>query len=287
MVCVIWGGAFPAIKYLLSFFTPLELVKLRYILAMPFFLVILLKRRKTVRAAFRSHLRPILIASFFGVIGYNLSLAFGEMRIPPGIASLIINLSPVFTLTMSVMFLGERIDAPKLAGMLLSFLGLVVLVHLSSPGGTDYYLFALITLMAPISWAIYTVSSKALTERYDTLTVTSLAIVLGTIPLLFFLRPRDLSLIVNLPPVAWIVLIYLSYLCTAAGYLVWVLALRRMPSSSVASFVYLIPVFAVLISHFSLGEPITVRVVTGALLLLSGVYIVNRNKRKGRQNITE
>jgi len=286
-VCIIWGGAFPAIKYLLSFLTPLQLVKVRYILATPFFLAILLtKDRKKLLEVFRRFPLILLVASFFGVIGYNLSLAIGEVRIPSGIASLIINLSPIFTMALSFVFLKERITPSTAVGMMISFLGLFLLVRLgggSEKESSGYYLYALITILAPLSWAIYTVASKKLTDRYDTFTVTGLTIVLGTFPLFFTLCRADFQAMAAMNTKAWITLLYLSYISTSLGYTVWVLALRRLPSSKVASFVYLIPVFSVIISRIFLKEPITLFIISGATLLLSGVYIVNKSKSKKQQ----
>lgn len=290
-VCMIWGGAFPAIKYLLSFLTPLQLVKFRYMIAVPFFLVILLKKDKiTIGEIIAKYTAPLLIASFFGVIVYNLALAYGEMEIPSGIASLIINLSPIFTLILSLMFLKERITVSMILGMTISFSGLFILVRLGAPGegaNSNYYLYALITVLAPLSWAIYTIASKKLTEKFDAFTITGLTIVIGTFPLFFTLRGGDFLALGKMTPTAWIVLLYLSIASTSLGYTVWVLALRSLPSSKVASFVYLIPVFSVIIGRIFLGEAITTHVILGAGLLLSGVYLVNRAKTQKKSVISD
>ena len=257
-------------------------MKLRYILVMPFFLVILLTRNKTMlKEALKKYYVQIALASFFGVIVYNLALAVGETRIPSGIASIIINLSPIFTLFLSVMFLKERFTPAKIGGMCTSFLGLFILVHLSASRTGDivnFYLYVLITVLAPLSWAIYTVASKALTRRLDSSAVTALAMFLGTIPLFFTIGAKDFRAMGSMTIRAWTVLLYLSYFSTALGYTVWVMALKKLPSTKVASFVYLIPVFSIIIGRIFLKEQITLSIVFGAALLLAGVYIVNRSK---------
>jgi drug/metabolite transporter (DMT)-like permease len=291
LVCMIWGGAFPAIKYLLAFLTPLQLVKFRYMIAVPFFLVILSKKGKfAISEIISKHTVSLLIASFFGVIGYNLSLAYGEMEIPSGIASLIINLSPIFTLILSIIFIGESITVFMLLGMTISFSGLFILVSMGAQGGaanSNYYLYALITVLAPLSWAIYTIASKKLTEKFDAFTITGLTIVIGTLPLFFTLRGSDFIAMKTMSATAWIVLLFLSIASTSLGYTVWVLALRSLPSSKVASFVYLIPVFSVIIGRIFLGEPITTHMILGAGLLLSGVYVVNRAKTQKKSVISD
>jgi len=225
----------------------------------------------------------LAIAAFFGVIGYNVALAMGEVRIPAGIASLIINLSPIFTLLLSVLFLKEKATYGKLVGMLISMVGLSILVQLGAGqnGATGYYIYAIITLLAPISWAIYTVACKSLSEKFDALTVTAMPIILGTIPLLPLFGRGDFVAISRMNFRAWLALLFLSCLCTCAGNTVWIWALRRLSSSRVASFIYIIPVSSLMTSYIFLSEPITLYIVLGALLLLSGVYIVNKERAEG------
>lgn len=276
---MIWGGAFPAIKYLLDFMTPLQLVKFRYSLAIPFFPIVLLSRRqKGTSDIFRKYWGKLIIAAFFGVIGYNLALAYGEMRIPAGIASLIINLSPIFTLIFSILFLKETPTLNKAAGMIISMLGLFILVGMSvgTSDKMEFYIYALITILAPLSWAIYTVASKPLAERFDSWTATGVPMIIGTLPLLLCYTTKDWEVLRGMNLKAWGSLLFLSYLSTCAGYSGWVWALRQMTSSKVASFVYLIPVSSVAMSWFFLGEKITLHIIIGACLLLSGVYVVNR-----------
>ncbi|MBN1902801.1 DMT family transporter [Candidatus Sumerlaeota bacterium] len=291
VVCIIWGGAFPAIKYLLSFLSPLQLVKFRYIIAVPFFVVILfIKDKITIREIITRYPLALLIASLFGVIGYNLALAYGETEIPSGIASLIINLSPIFTLILSLMFLKERITISMILGMAISFSGLFILVRRGASdngANTNYYLYALITALAPLSWAIYTIASKKLTERFDAFTITGLTIIIGTLPLFFTLGSKDFTAAKSMNATAWIVLLYLSIASTSLGYTVWVIALRALPSGKVASFVYTIPVFSVIIGRIFLGELITIHIIFGAALLLIGVYVVNRAKTKKKSGNSE
>lgn len=283
LVCMMWGGAFVSIKYLLRYFSPIQLVQMRYTLVAPVFLIIILTQsRKNLFPRIKKNIVALLFAALFGVIGYNLSLAYGETRIPSGTASLIINLSPVFTLTMSVLFLGEHFTFKKFGGMALSLFGLFILVHSGAADSPkkEYYLYALITLLAPISWALYTVLCKSLTKEFKSMILTGLGIFIGSIPLFFLFGSDEIQIMRSMPVKAWLTLCFLSFGCTAAGYSGWNYALRRLPSSEVASFVYMIPVSSVLLGHILLDEAITKWVIIGAAFLLGGIYIVNRSKEK-------
>ena len=283
LVCATWGGAFPTIKYLLDFMSPLQLVKLRYgIVAILFLGALLFRNKKEILTVFRMSPGRLVIASLFGVIGYNLSLAMGETQIPSGTAAIIVNISPIFTLILSIILLHEKAGLKKAAGLLISFSGLFILVQYGQVVRIDrtYYIYIFITLGAPISWAIYTVASRSLSIRYDSIIVTGLSMIIGALPLYIMLNGNDISIYKTLPLKAWLFVLYLSVLCTGAGFSGWVWALRRLPSSKVASFVYLIPVFSVIIAVVFLHEPVTAGMVLGAVLLLAGVYIVNRVKAR-------
>jgi drug/metabolite transporter (DMT)-like permease len=286
LICWIWGGAFASIKYLLAYVSPLQLVKIRYIIATPFFITILLfKDWKNSRDLVLKNPIRFLTASLFGVIGYNLALAAGEMKVPSGTASIIINLSPVFILILSILLLGEHFSLSRLLGMILSLSGLIVLIQSGKSGDEiswNYYGYVLITILAPVSWAIYTIACKPLTEKYDSITITGLTITAGTIPLILLINRSDINCLKEIPGIGWTLIIYLSLGCTAVGYSAWNWALKRLPSSTVASFVYIIPVFALMNGVIFMKEPLTGGMLIGAVTLLCGVYIVNRSKKPGK-----
>jgi drug/metabolite transporter (DMT)-like permease len=74
----------------------------------------------------------------------------------------------------------------------------------------------------------------------------------------------------------WLSIAFLSFLCTVFAFVIWFWALQRMEASQVSSFTYLVPLFGVSFSQVILGEPITLALIIGGTILLSGVYIINR-----------
>lgn len=282
LVCATWGGAFVAIKYLLDYLTPVQLVKYRYLIASAIFVFILIYHRSgQIKEIFSKHLGKLCLVSFFGVIGYNLSLAYGEVKIAAGTASIITNLSPIFNMILAALFLKERFNTFKTIGLFLSLFGLFVIVQFGS--GTeiklDYYIYALITLIAPLSWAIYTVVNKPLRDKFDTVTVTGLSLIVGTIPFIFFIRIGDFQILASMPVSAWLSLFFLAIACTILGFTGWIWALGKLPSTEVASFTYLAPVFSVIFGYIFLDEKITIGIVIGAAILLFGVYITNKEPK--------
>jgi drug/metabolite transporter (DMT)-like permease len=140
----------------------------------------------------------------------------------------------------------------------------------------SYLRYVFITMLAPLCWAIYTILGKPLVARYAPLMVVGGAMMAAVIPLLFLVRGSLIAKLPTLPPSVWLSIAFLSLACTVFGFVVWFGALQKMEASQAASFVYLEPLFGVSFSKLLLDEPITLALLIGAVLLIGGVYLVNR-----------
>jgi drug/metabolite transporter (DMT)-like permease len=280
LITILWGNSFIAIKHAIQFLTPMELTILRFIPAALAFAALLLPTR---RASFWAIVRkdwPILIfLGLTGFVGYNIALMTGEQRITAGTASLIVpSLNPVLTFILSIIFLKERPTLKKATGLILASVGLYIIVRYASGERIDFsYLFyVFITLLAPLCFATYTVLGKPLVARYSPLQVTGGAMIAAVIPLLFLIDSDLIAKLPTLPASVWLSIAFLSFLCTVFAFVIWFWALQKMEASQVGSFTYLVPLFGVSFSQVILGESITLALVIGGAILLSGVYIINR-----------
>lgn len=275
LVVLSWGLAFVAIKYLLEVhgLSPMGLTALRYVPAGIISLAIMLifYGPKRMMAAWNQEWRGIWLYGLTGVLGYNLALNFGETRIAAGTASLIVGLSPIMTLVASRLALGELITFRKLAGIIVAFAGLFVVVRwgANEPVSFNYLWGVLITLGAPLSWAIYTIVGKPMVGREDPNLVTLSAILWGSLPLSFFIPDSAAAL----PFQAWGALAFLTLVCTIFGFLVWSWALKKTEAARLGVVVYLIPLVTVLAGTMLLGERVTVGLIVGGMVLISGVVL--------------
>lgn len=273
LVVVSWGLAFVAIKYLLMTqkMSAMGLTALRYVPAALISLVLLkiLYGYKKVTHVWKKEWLGISLYGITGVLGYNLALNFGETKIAAGTASLIVGLSPIFTLIASKLALKEKITLRKLLGIVVSFAGLFAIIKWGARENIsfDYVLGIVITLGAPLSWALYTIVGKPMVERQDPNLITLSAILWGSLPLVFFIPPR----LMQLSAAAILAISFLTVVCTIFGFLVWSWALKHTEAARLGTIVYLIPLVTVFSSIMILGERITVGFVLGAIVLIAGV----------------
>jgi drug/metabolite transporter (DMT)-like permease len=244
---VIWSNSFHAIAYFRKDLgvSATALLTLRYGFVAPFCLAFCLYRIRPLRTLLARDGWKVLALGLLLVPCYNLALNWGQGRVPPATASLLISMNPVFTFLLAAAFLKERPGVTKLLGMCLSFLGIYLLIsaqHRLFGGG--YVPAALVVLIAPLAWAGATVMAKPMTRSTDPLLLSLASTGLGSLPFMFTLGLGTggvHQVLGHLSTIGWIALIHLSALCTLLGFVLWFWALRRLPASTVASFVFLNP----------------------------------------------
>jgi drug/metabolite transporter (DMT)-like permease len=279
LVTLIWGNSFIAIKHIVEYVTPLELVTVRFVpVALIFAALLLPTRGRQVWRMIRAEGWRLALLGLTGAVLYNTFLGWGETRVAAGTASLIIALNPAFIYTLSLIFLGERFAWWRALGLAVAFAGLFVIIRWGSGRAVtlDDVGYAFLTMLAPLNWAVYTVSGKPLVARHPPLLVTGIAMMFAGLLSLTFVRPSLLAQLPTLPVSFWWSVLFLALPCTVFAFVVWFGALERMPAVRVASFVYLVPMFAVTFSRWLLDEPITPALVIGTAILIGGVWLVNR-----------
>ena len=278
LVTLMWGNSFIAIKHIVEYVSPLELVTLRFVpVALTFTLILLPSRGGRVREMIREEGWRLAFLGLTGAVLYNAFLAWGETRVPAGTASLIIALNPAFIYVLSLVLLDETFHWYRAVGLGVAFGGLLIIIRWGTGQpvtiGDARYVF--ITMLAPTMWAVYTIFGKSVITRHPPLMVTGASMVFAGLFSLIFVRPALLMRIPTLPLSFWGAVLFLALPCTVFAFLVWFSALEHMPASRVAVFIYLVPMFSVSFSHWILGEPITPALLLGAAVLIVGVWLVN------------
>jgi drug/metabolite transporter (DMT)-like permease len=290
LLFVIWSIAFTSIRYLREVMSPPQLVLARFLPAAVFCLVYLLaipRMRAESARILRMAPARLVAMGLAGVAGYNFFLYIGQSEIKPGAAALLTTLSPLFTLLGAIIFLKERVPLRRTLGILIAFVGLYIVVRWGKVGlgrvtGISHaeVRYVLITALAPLCWTIYTIIGKNLLAKTSAVAVTYLTIIIGTIPFLFAAGRPFIHALASFTPMHWIALAHLTVLSTLVGFWIWFAALKTMPATSVASFIYLNPPFAALFGSLFFHEAITSYFLFGGALVLFGLYLAQSNQRR-------
>ncbi len=188
--------------------------------------------------------------------------------------SIIMNSNAIFIVPLAG-FAGERITFRKATGVVIGLLGCALVINGKITGFQlirgEHLTGNLLALVASLSWAIYTVIGKGIVRENGGLTITSLNMMIGSIPLLAITAGLGK---LSLPPLrAIIVLAYLAIFPTAIGFVLWYKALEDIDASRLGPLQYIVPVGTAIISVFTLNEEIKMASILGMILVFLGIYL--------------
>ncbi|RLI76777.1 EamA/RhaT family transporter [Archaeoglobales archaeon] len=265
LTILFWGLAFTAIKYSVIYLNPIELAAMRFVVADIFFALNILLSSLKIN---KKDLPLLFVLGLFGVTIYHVCLNTGEIYISSGVASLIISTAPIFVLLFSWMFLNETITKGKVLGILIAFLGVAML----SEPKTGNIVGILLVFVSAIAAAVYTVLGKKLMDKYDSVTLTNYAMVLGSTPLFFVIDfTAFTALVLNLN--LMLAVFFLGLFSTYLGYQGWYYFLEMEEASKASVFLLTIPFVSLIAGAILLNEAITLNTVIGGLAVVLGIVL--------------
>lgn len=258
-------------------FTPLELTFLRWLGAFPILLVITVWIERRHRDKWRLAAREWwihIIQAVLGMVGYTLLLYGALETTSPVNASVISAVNPALIALAAVVVLGERIRRGGVLGIVISFVGVVIVVILGGSAGVEGLSVVpgdLLILGAIATWTAYVIISR----RITTPPITATTVQVGLSALM--LAPVMAIVGIQAQPTAegWWGLALIIVFPSALAYLLWNVAVTQLGPSRTGVFLNLLPVFTAIIA-VSLGDALTVWQVVGGLVVLAGVYLTTR-----------
>jgi len=279
-VSLVWAGSFVAVRMTVKEISPVDLGFLRFLVATPFMVLILLLSKKETRLP----AKELLSLSVLGLTGVTFLYIFqfiGIEQTTASTAAVLINTNVIFIVLLSATFLKEKFPLRKSAGIALSFAGVLVVIFAQMTNesiafNNVFLIGCIFIILSAFCWAIYSIVGKRLLDKYDPFTVTTYAFVLGTIFFLPVVLPDITDVIQGVSFNGWMAILYLALICSVFGYVAWYYALSRIEAGRAAVFLNLIPLFTIVISFFT-GEIPTFIFLIGAILIIYGVYLTQKS----------
>jgi len=233
-----------------------------------------------------AHWRLVILFGVAGITGFNalLYLALEETTVVQ--ATLISAILPALVIASGRVFLGQPIGARQVAGVLLSFAGVAVIVargDLAVLLGLVLNRGDLWMLIAVCFWAAQTLLLRFIPKAIDLMAFQVAAIGVGLIVALPFYLHETWS---GRPmPVTWtaaLMVAYIAVVASAGGYTLWNFGVIRIGPRSAGYFGNLYPVFGALLGIVLLGEPLHGYHAVGAAVVLAGILLATlRGKAEG------
>lgn len=284
-VYVLWGSTYIAIRIGVETIPPFIMGAIRFLIAgsVLYFLV-----RPRERPTFAQWKSAAIVGTLLLVFG-NGAVMWAEQKMPSGIASLIVAVVPLWMVLLDwARRGGKRPTAIVMVGVILGLAGLAILVNPFAPSTTAVdQLSVLVLLGGSLSWAVGSLYSKHATHHPKPLVAPAMQMLAGSAGLAILsvlsgeltrFHPSAMS------TRSMLAVLYLVIFGSLVGYSVYIWLLRVATASAVSTYAYVNPVVAVFLGWLILSEPLTLRTLVAAAVIVGAVALITRGSgREGRE----
>ncbi|RFA27285.1 hypothetical protein CAI21_14675 [Alkalilimnicola ehrlichii] len=275
LVALLWGGNFVAVKLGTETFPPIFLLALRFTIVAAVMVPFV---RRPPRHCWKA---VVLVSVALGVFHFGL-MFMGIARVDASTAAIATQLGVPFSTVLAVIFFRDVLGWRRILGILVAFSGVAILA--GSPQVSGAWGGLLIIVAAAFAWAVANTLIKYL-GPLDPFMLTGWMALLAVPQLLllsFAVEQGQLQSLLTATSVGWAAVIYTAIGSSVVAYTLWYSLINKNPVSQVVPFTLLAPVFGILAAAVILGEPLTLPLVLGGLVTISGVALCEATFRRTR-----
>ena len=276
IVVLIWSSNWAVMKSGLSYVEPLTFVVHRFLFSSLFLSpsIIILSGRIPRKRGDLARLLLLGVINTSGILSTNIGLV-GEKS---GLSAVVTYTQPLFVFCMAIPLLNERAKISKIVGVLIGFLGVVVISLRGKMLLDSLTSSILFLLLGAFLWAVSIVYYKRFLSHLDPIIVNIFQMSFGALLLglplfssggLIFPASTDYLLKV----------LYASIGASAIALTIWIHLLREEEATVLSSSSLIVPMIALFFGWLLLEETVEFQVLIGAVLVIFGVYLVNRTER--------
>ncbi len=281
-VCLLWGTTYLAIRIALESIPVALLAGMRWLIAGAILAAILplLGQRLPPFRRWRS----IAIIGFLMAVVGNGGVVWAQQFVTSGLAAVVVATVPFWSVIVEGLLRdGERASLRTMVGLVVGFLGIVVLVWPElTVGGLEgrLFVYGVIALqVACAGWALGTSYLKRNPTNGSPMGSLALQMLLSGVMLIAIGTVAGEWTSLAFTARTFGAMVYLVLFGSLLGYTAYLYALKNLPVSTVSLYAYVNPVIAVLLGSVVLDEPFTLRMVVASVLVFAGIAIVRRRSR--------
>ena len=278
ILSVIWGSSYILIKKGLTGLTPVQLGSLRVIITTLLIAPIGYNKIKHIP---KNKMKWVAISAFVGSFFPAYLFAFAETEISSSVTAVMVSLTPLFTLLISVIIFGEELLKKQVIGVIIGFLGIVVLINNELLSSSFNILYVMFIVLAAFCYAVNANLLKYKLPNIPALGIVFMSFLFMFIPAFIVLFFSDFpfsdftSNPLILESIVYIVILALFGTAVAKVMYIKLLAIST-PVFSVST-TYLMPVVAIFWGLLD-GEEFKLTQFIGTSIILLGVYLVTKKK---------
>ena len=282
-IYIIWGSTYLAIRYAIETIPPFIMGGTRFLVS-GVLLYIWARHRGAPRPT-KLHWRNVIIAGGFLLLGGNGAVVWAEQFVPSGLTALLVSILPFWLVIIEgVRPPRRRPSGAVLVGLVLGFIGIIVLVGPGNVGGDGdvRVLGALVLILGSLSWAIGSFWSRdaqlpdsgLLTTGMEMLGGGALLVIVGVLSgELSHFDVRHVSRASTLG------LVYLITFGSLLGFTSYIWLLDKVSPARLGTYAYVNPIVAVLLGWAIAGEALSIRTGVAAAIVICAVALITSARR--------
>lgn len=277
LTVIIWGTTYISTKVLLNNgMTPSEIFISRFIIA--YVCIWLFSYKKF----FSNNIHDEFLLLITGMTGGSLYFLAENTALSYTLASnvsLILCTAPILTMIVNYLIhKNEKVHSNFIIGSIIAFAGVAFVIYNGkfilklNPVG-DF-----LTICAALMWALYSIVIKNLNGKYPATFITRKVFFYGIVSILpiFIIKPFKTEFSTILKPEVLFNLIFLGFVASMLCYMIWNAAAKKLGIIKITTYIYFSPIVTMVASYFIINEQITFTAIIGCILILLGVFTVDR-----------
>jgi drug/metabolite transporter (DMT)-like permease len=281
LVCLVWGVSWVGTKEAVRYMPPFQMVGIRQILAgLAYVFYFMLIRAKLPR---KKEWYPILLLSLLNFVISNGLATWGVKLTTAGLSAIMGAIFPLWLVVILAARGKQRIPPLAWIGILVGFSGVCIVFYEHLHELFNYSFLGGITLglFASLAWAYGTIYTKEYALDFNPYHSIGWQMLISGFALTIIAQiSGEVIPIKDIKLYTWSAIFFLVVVSSIIAFLAYLYALQKLPTGIVSVYAYVNPIVAVLAGSLFTGEPLTVLIITGSLVTLAGVYIVNRALHK-------
>lgn len=276
LVVIIWGTTFVSTKVLIQHgLGPIEIMFYRFLLA--YFCLLMVSHKRLWADKWKDEFMLMLsglTGGTFYFIAENTALGITQASN----VALLVCTTPIFTALLLHWIFKEPLRRNMIIGSIIALIGVGLVVFSGSVLLQINPLGDFLSIMAALMWAVYCLILKPLGKKYPTAFITRKVFLYSVISLLvyFLFDPLQVKIEVLFHPVVTLNLLFLGIVASMLCFIAWNAAVKVLGPSRTANYIYVQPFSTLVLSSIILSEIITFASMIGALCIIGGVYLAEK-----------
>lgn len=275
-VVTIWGTTFVSTKVLLQHgLGPMDIMFYRFVLA--YFCLLIFSHKRLWANNWKDE-GMLMLAGLTGGTLYFIAENNALNISQASNVALLVCTTPIFTALLANWAFKEPLRKNMMIGSFIALIGVGLVVFSGSVILKINPLGDFLSIMAALMWAVYCLILKPLGNRYSTAFITRKVFLYSILSLLvyFLFVPLQMDTEILFNPVVVFNLLFLGIVASMLCFIAWNAAVKVLGPSRTANYIYVQPFSTLVLSSIILSEVITLTSMIGALCIIGGVYLAEK-----------